>query len=79
MKKHVTSFFAGICAALALGVCLTTALAASGQVSYNFANVSLDGTQKIAAGEAITAANGQKVPSSILYTAEAGGKMSTPT
>ncbi len=74
MKKHVTSFFAGICAALALGVCLTTALAASGQVSYNFANVSLDGTQKIAAGEAITAANGQKVPSSILYTDEAGGK-----
>ena len=74
MKNRITSFFAGAAAALALSACLTTALAASGQVSFNFVNVSLDGTPKITAGQDITAANGQKVPGSILYTDEAGGK-----
>ncbi len=69
-----TSFLAGVGTALALTACLTTALAASGKVSYNFANVSLDGTKKITAGQDITAANGQKIPGSILYTDAAGGK-----
>ena len=76
MKEHkrIGTFFGGFATALALSACLTTALAASGKVSYNFANVALDGTQKITAGQDITAANGQKVPGSILYTDEAGGK-----
>ena len=74
MKKRIASFSGGFLAALALTACLTTALAASGKVSYNFANVSMDGQQKITAGQDITAANGQKVPGSILYTDEAGGK-----
>ena len=74
MKKRIASFSGGFLAALTLSACLTTALAASGTVSYNFANVALDGTQKITAGQDITAANGQKVPGSILYTDEAGGK-----
>ena len=74
MKKRIASFAGGFLAALTLSACLTTALAASGKVSYNFANVALDGTQKITAGQDITAANGQKVPGSILYTDEAGGK-----
>ncbi len=74
MKKRIASFAGGFFAALALSLCLTTALAAAGQVSYNFANVSMDGTQKITAGQDITAANGQKIPGSILYTDEAGGK-----
>ena len=74
MKKRISSFTSGFFAALALAACLTTALAASGKVSYNFANVALDGQQKITAGQDITAANGQKVPGSILYTDEAGGK-----
>ncbi len=74
MKKRIASFPGGFLAALTLSACLTTALAASGKVSYNFANVALDGTQKITAGQDITAANGQKVPGSILYTDEAGGK-----
>ena len=74
MKKRIVSFASGFFAALALSLCLTTALAASGKVSYNFANVSMDGTQKITAGQDITAANGQKIPGSILYTDEAGGK-----
>ena len=76
MKEHkrIGTFIGGFATALALSACLTTALAASGKVSYNFANVALDGTQKITAGQDITAANGRKVPGSILYTDEAGGK-----
>ena len=76
MKEHkrIGTFIGGFATALVLTACLTTALAASGTVSYNFANVALDGTQKITAGQDITAANGQKVPGSILYTDEAGGK-----
>lgn len=74
MKKRIASFAGGFLAALALSACLTTALAAAGKVSYNFVNVSMDGAPKITAGQDITAANGQKVPGSILYTDEAGGK-----
>ena len=76
MKKHrnIVSFLGGFFAALALSACLTTALAASGKVSYNFCNVALDGTRTITAGQDITAANGQKVPGTILYTDAAGGK-----
>lgn len=74
MKKRISSFLAGAAAALTLSVCLTTAMAAAGKVTYNFANVALNGNQKITAGQDITAANGQKVPGSILYTDEAGGK-----
>ena len=76
MKKHrnIVSFLGGFFAALALSACLTTALAASGKVSYNFCNVSLDGTRKITAGQDIAASNGQKVPGTILYTDAAGGK-----
>lgn len=73
-REHAKSFFSGVVTALLLAGCLTTALAASGKVSYNFSNVSLDGERKITAGADITAANGQKVPSSILFTDEAGGK-----
>ena len=74
MKNRIVSFLAGAGAALALSACLTTALAAAGKVSYNFVNVSMDGTPKITAGQDITAANGQKVPGSILFTDAAGGK-----
>jgi len=72
--KHIPAFLGGAATALALSAALTTALAVSGTVSYNFANVALDGTRKITAGQDITAANGQKVPGSILYTDAAGGK-----
>lgn len=73
MKKR-TSFFAGVVATLLVVTMGTTALAASGQVSFNFANIALNGEMKIAAGKTITAPNGQQVPGSILYTDAAGGK-----
>ena len=76
MKKNrpITPFLGGAVTALLAVSCLTTALAASGKVSYNFANVALDGETKITAGADITAANGQKVPGTILFTDAAGGK-----
>ena len=72
MKRRVLSFLAGAAAALALTALTATALAASGQ--FNFAGVALNGETKIAAGSDITAPNGQRVPGSILYVDEAGGK-----
>ncbi len=76
MKKfrHLPSFFSGAAAALLVCLCLTTALAASGKVSYNFANVALNEATQITDGQDITAANGQKVPGTILFTDAAGGK-----
>ena len=72
--KNLKSFLSGVFAALALTACLGTALAAAGQVSFNFVSVSMDGQRRITAGQDITAANGQKVPGTILYTDPAGGK-----
>ena len=74
MKRRVSSFFAGFAAAVLLLALCTTALAASGKGSYNFANVAFNGETKITAGQDITAANGQKVPGTILFTDAAGGK-----
>ena len=54
--KRISSFLAGAAAALTLSACLTTAIAAADKVTYNFANVALDGSQKITAGQDITAA-----------------------
>ena len=74
MKKKVLAYFSGVLATVLVLTMVTTALAASGKATFNFVNVSLRGEQKIAAGADITVANGQKVPSSILYTDEKGGK-----
>lgn len=74
MKKRFPSFLAGAATALTLTALATSALAASGQVQFNFAGVALDGEMKITAGSDITAPNGQQVPGSILYVDEAGGK-----
>lgn len=74
MKKRIASFIGGFFAALALSACLTTALAAAGQVTFNQAGIRLFGESKVAAGESYKASNGQEVPSMITYTDAAGGK-----
>ena len=74
INKSFSSFLGGFLAVLLVAGCLNTALAASGKVSYNFSNVALNGETKITAGADITAANGQKVPGTILFTDAAGGK-----
>lgn len=73
MKKR-TSFLAGVVSTLLVLALGTTALAASGKVTFSFSNIALNGETKIAAGSTITVANGQKVPGSILYVDEIGGK-----
>lgn len=73
MKRRGT-FFAGVATTLLVLALGTTALAATGNVSFNFANIAVDGETKIAAGTTIAAANGQQVPGSILYVDGAGGK-----
>lgn len=74
MRKSSISFFGGVIATLLVVALTTTALAASGKITFSFANISLNGETKIVSGETITVANGQKVPGSILYVDEAGGK-----
>lgn len=74
MKKHLPSFLLGCLSALLLATIGTTALAASGQITFNFSNVALNGETEITSGNTITAPNGQQVPGSILYTDAAGGK-----
>ena len=63
MKRRVLSFLAGAAAALALTALTATALAASGQVQFNFAGVALNGETKIAAGSGtdMVIANGDDV------------------
>lgn len=73
MKKRA-SFLAGVVSTLLVLALGTTALAASGKVTFSFSNIALNGETKIAAGSNITVANGQQVPGSILYVDEAGGK-----
>ena len=74
MKKRILPFSIGFAVTALLLALWCGALAAGGTVSYNFANVALNGETKITAGEDITAANGQRVPGTILYTDAAGGK-----
>lgn len=74
MKKRFPSFLAGVVSALLLAALCTTALAASGKISYNFASVSINGQRRIAAGEDLAVGEGKHIPGSILYTDESGGK-----
>lgn len=74
MKKRFPAFLSGALCALLLTALCTTALAASGRISYNFANVSVNGEVKITAGADLAVGGGKHIPGSILYTDETGGK-----
>ena len=69
MKKRFPSFLAGVLTTLLVAAMATTALAASGKISYNGATVTVGGAAQ-AAGD-ITTANGQ-APGSIQFTDAAG-------
>lgn len=74
MKKfNFKSFVLGAGATILVGGLSVTALAATGAVTFNASNLSLNGTQISAKGENYTLANGQSVPASITYTDEKGG------
>ena len=74
MKKlNLRSFFAGLLTATLLFAVITTALAASGSITYNGINLTVDGKTILSKGEYLELASGEKVPSSILYVDQAGG------
>lgn len=72
-RKNWPSFFTGMLTAALLFGCMTTALAASGAVSFNRVTLSKDGEVIFSKGEFLETSAGQKIPSSILYTDEQGG------
>lgn len=72
MKKY-RSFVAGMVSMLLAVSLVGVASAASGQVTYNRAGISLFGQDKVLAGESYTAPNGQQVPAVITYIDEVGG------
>lgn len=74
MKKlNLRSFFAGLLTATLPFAVITTALAASGSITYNGINLTVDGKTILSKGEYLELASGEKVPSSILYVDQAGG------
>ena len=70
---NLKSYFAGILTATLFFAIITTALAASGSVTYNGINLSMNGKTIFSAGEYLELGSGEKVPSSILYVDQAGG------
>ena len=75
MKKNrsVIPFLSGVLATILTAGCLTTALAASGLVSFNPVNLDLNGRAVFASGDTLKTEGGQEIPSSIVYTDQAGG------
>ena len=74
MKKRIPSYLAGFLTAALIFALMTSAMAATGQVSFSNVNISVLGSEKIASGDTYTGENGAQIPSSITYTDEKGGK-----
>lgn len=72
-KEKITSFLSGVVSCtLVLGLA-TTALAATGNVSFGRVNVRLNSKEVFAQGEELRTDAGHAIPSSITYTDETGG------
>ena len=72
-KRPVIPFLSGVLATVLTMGCVTTALAASGLVQFSPVGLQLNGKAIFAAGDSVNTESGQSVPSSLVYTAEAGG------
>ena len=72
-KRPVIPFLSGVLATVLTMGCVTTALAASGLVQFSPVGLQLNGKAIFAAGDSVNTESGQPVPSSIVYTDEAGG------
>ncbi|MPM00443.1 hypothetical protein SDC9_46667 [bioreactor metagenome] len=73
MKNKLPPFLAGVLTTALIGSLTVTALAASGQVSFNLSAIKFNGQQISAKGENYTLSSGTNVPASITYTDENGG------
>ena len=72
-KQPIRPFFAGVLTALLCFGIVSSALAASGQVTFNAVNVTVNGEAVCYKGDYMELESGEKVPSSILYVDETGG------
>ena len=72
-KPNLQSFFAGILTAALLFAVISTALAASGSVTFNAINLTKEGKVIFSKEEYLELASGEKIPSSILYVDQAAG------
>ena len=72
-KQNVRPFFAGVLTALLCIGIISSALAASGQVTFNAVNITANGEAVCYKGDYMELESGEKVPSSILYVDETGG------
>lgn len=72
-KRPVIPFLSGVLATVLTMGCVTTALAASGLVQFSPVGLQLNGKAIFAADDSVNTESGQSVPSSIVYTDEAGG------
>lgn len=72
-KNNVRPFCAGIITTLLCFGIISSALGASGHVTFNAVNVTMNGEAVCYKGEYLELSSGEKVPSSILYVDEAGG------
>ncbi len=75
MKKHrrYPAFFGGMIITFLLCTTVTTALAASGTVTFNAVNLFFNGMQVSKKDETLKTASGADIPSTILYTDDNGG------
>ena len=72
-KQPIRPFFVGVLTALLCFGIVSSALAASGQVTFNAVNVTVNGEAVCYKGDYMELESGEKVPSSILYVDETGG------
>lgn len=77
MKKpgrasHIRAFLGGMASALVIVVLTTTAMAASGQLKFNTANICFDHVCVFPKDKYLKTETGGTIPSSILYTDEQG-------
>lgn len=70
--KKASIFFAGMVASFALCLCVTTALAVSGTVSFNQANVTINDITLFEKDQPLTTQSGTTIPSTLTYTDEQG-------
>ena len=70
LKKY---WVKGIFAIFIICICITSALAASGTVSFNSINFCVNGKSYLEKGQELVLENGTTIPSTITYTDENGG------
>lgn len=72
-KQNKTGFLKGFLAAVLVFGCISSAVAASGTVSFSQVRLAKNGNTVFSQGESLTSGNGQPIPSSLTYTDAGGG------